>query len=171
MPDKWVSAHCATLVCIPLNISVNAENWCLIPVNTWLCGWRIKGLFVGAKRTGFSLSFLNADATMASLVLGGAMWNKLRKDRRSGIGKSWPRAEITDWRGSCYSRQCLGVWKKADLMEIQFYLWRAMWLWASHNTFSVPCFHNKKSVTVLLPILGTYLFWLSYEISCYWIAH
>ena len=49
---------------------------------------------------------------------GVAMWNKLRKDGRSGIGKSWPRAEITDWRGSCYSRQCLGVWKKADLMEI-----------------------------------------------------
>ena len=37
---------------------------------------------------------------------------------RSGIGRSWLRAEITDWRGSCCSSQCLGVWKKADLMEI-----------------------------------------------------
>lgn len=123
LTSEWVQNVAGRFeLCIPLNISMNVESWCLIPANTWLCGWRIKGLFVEAKRARYALSLLNSDAAMAVPGLG---WGQCGAGlgRRWGqeyvlAGKSWPRAGITDWGGRCYSRHCLGVWNQADLIEI-----------------------------------------------------
>lgn len=88
--------------------------------NAWLCGWRTKGLFVGARRDRFALSLLVAIWPCQSLALGAGHCAAGRGRRPDGVegcgslGIGSSRRELA--RGWITDRG--GGWVQADTAEV-----------------------------------------------------